>query len=354
MSMQVSNASQRVKFLAVLNAVTEVLAVLVIGGMIAAPVLHAIVPANVALSMKAYAADPLKYGALNSYTMAAAETVDQLVTFALYLAPAFLLGRWRYKAPTRAYGLTLNHYSFFKLISIGVLLYCVACFPSNAIHVVHKYVNFGEGALHWRYTAELPRGFGYLLFLLAGDLVLPPLLEETLVRGYMLRRVRDASGPATAILLTALLFSLAHTQYMRPDAYAIGISLSQMFFSVALGYVTYQTGSLVPAVVAHVLSNSPAQSDQWLPQEIFFAAAVTTIVVYRRVILAQLLEFLALFRQPDFSLPQLAAGCVVMAGALLFDALGANYASAIVGVSCLCVALITGFVLRRQKAAQAS
>jgi membrane protease YdiL (CAAX protease family) len=341
-------SERRVKFLSSLNAVAEILAVLVVGGMLASPIVHAIVPANVPLDMQAYAADPQRYGPLNSYLMAATETLDQLVSFAFYLVPAFLLGRWRYKTPARAYGLTLNGYPFYKLVLMGILLFCVACFPSSAIHLAHKYIHFGEGARHWRYNAELPRGFGYLLFLLAGDLVLPPALEETLTRGYMLRRLRDATGVATAVLLTSLLFALGHAQYLIPDAYALGISLSQFLGSVALGYVAYRTGSLIPPVVAHILSNTPLQSDQWLPHEILFIAALIPIVIYRRAILAYALDFFALFRKPEFSPIQLSIGATVMAGALLFDAFGGASATPIVGVSCLCLALATAFALRRQ------
>jgi len=351
MSITVARASLRLKFWSSLNASTEVLALLLIGSVLTGLILGAVVPPNITPDLKAYAEDPQRYGPLNTYVLAGMTAFEQLVEFTLILVPAFVLGRLRYRAPARAYRLTLNGAPLYKLVLMGVLLFCVASLPSTAVHLAHTFFSFGEGARHWRYLEELPRDFGYFLFMLAGDVLLPPLFEETWARGYTLTRLVDVFGPAAAILLTALFFCLAHTQYLIVDAYAIAILLSSLFFSAALGYVAYRTGSLVPPLVAHSLVNSPLNSPfhdhRWI--QTTFVVMLIVVAMYRRAILTHIRDFLALFRRPDFSLAQFIFGCLVIAGVMLTDALGGSFQDRLVGMFCLCVALATGIVLRRHK-----
>lgn len=83
--------------------------------------------------------------------------------------------------------------------------------------------------------------------LLVAMLVVGPLGEELLFRGWLLPLWLKRFGKAPAILGTALLFSLVHVLSWRVMlAFPIGC---------LLGWLTVRTGSVVPAVVGHAAAN---------------------------------------------------------------------------------------------------
>jgi len=335
------------KLLSSLNASTEVLAVLSVGATLTALVLDALLSPH----LKAYTGQPSSETS-NTYLLAGMVAFEQLVEFTLYLVPAFVLGRLRYRSTAHAYRLTLNGVPFLRLVLIGVLLYCVASLPTAATHLAHHYFDFGAGARHWRYTQELPRDFGYLLYNLAANLVLPPLLEETFFRGYVLTRWSSVFGPAAAILLCSLFFCLVHTQYLIADSYANAILLTTFFQTAAYGYVAYRTGSLLPAIVAHSLANSPLNAPFQGYLHLNQASIVGMVVVafmYRHAVVDYARSFLGLFRGEEFSVRQLVVGSLVIAGALLPESFGGTYAGRVATGVCLGAALTTAIVLRRQR-----
>ncbi|RVU98487.1 CPBP family intramembrane metalloprotease [Coriobacteriales bacterium OH1046] len=80
-------------------------------------------------------------------------------------------------------------------------------------------------------------------------LVFNPLLEELLFRKLILGRLM-VLGARPAIICSALLFALPH---------AFSLGLAQMLYTFVLGlvwgHVTVESGSLLPAIVLHALSN---------------------------------------------------------------------------------------------------
>jgi len=82
-------------------------------------------------------------------------------------------------------------------------------------------------------------------FLVVG--LLGPIMEELLFRGIILRRLLPY-GRVFAIVGSAVMFSLFHANFFQMGyAFATGL---------ALAYMTVRTGSMVHAVVMHVLFNS--------------------------------------------------------------------------------------------------
>ncbi len=82
--------------------------------------------------------------------------------------------------------------------------------------------------------------------------VLPAVCEELLFRGWTLAafagRQRTAGRVALAVLAQAFLFAVAHVLPERmPQTFALG---------AVLGWVTITTGSLLPAIVGHLVHNS--------------------------------------------------------------------------------------------------
>jgi membrane protease YdiL (CAAX protease family) len=100
------------------------------------------------------------------------------------------------------------------------------------------------------YRTASAAGFLPLLMLWLALVVLTPVGEEVLFRGFLfrgwLRAPRDAWP---VILLTAFLWSIIHVQY---DWFVIG----QVFvFGVMLGFLRWATGSTILTIVLHALIN---------------------------------------------------------------------------------------------------
>ncbi len=88
-------------------------------------------------------------------------------------------------------------------------------------------------------------GVLFNLFVLA---VTPALCEELLFRGYIQRQVERLRGPIMAFVFTGILFGLYHLRLSQ----VIPLSMLGMY----MGYVTWRTGSLWPAVVCHFFNNA--------------------------------------------------------------------------------------------------
>ncbi len=92
-------------------------------------------------------------------------------------------------------------------------------------------------------------GVGILLTLQALVLV-TPLSEEILFRGFVLRGLLHRIGPGLAVVSTALVFSAFHL-----DA---GTMIPIFFTGLALGWLHVKTGSLWPCIAAHAGQNALA------------------------------------------------------------------------------------------------
>lgn len=97
---------------------------------------------------------------------------------------------------------------------------------------------------------QLYRTAGFVPVLALAIVVLAPMMEETLFRGFLFEGILHSRlGWFGAIVLTSLLWSLIHVQY---DAYGI----ATVFVSgLLLGYVRLRTGSLYATIFLHGLMN---------------------------------------------------------------------------------------------------
>lgn len=88
-------------------------------------------------------------------------------------------------------------------------------------------------------------GVGFLWIPVLFLVLIGPLLEELVFRGFLYSPIRRSFGPTNAIFLTAFLFMLGHGQ----------ISPSVLVFGLLFAYLYESTQSLVPSVLFHVLIN---------------------------------------------------------------------------------------------------
>lgn len=81
--------------------------------------------------------------------------------------------------------------------------------------------------------------------------IMAPLVEELLFRGAIQGHLlRTWKHPAGAIVLSSLIFGLVHGNWVQaPFAFVTGL---------ALGWMYYRTGSLLPGILMHFVNNSAA------------------------------------------------------------------------------------------------
>jgi membrane protease YdiL (CAAX protease family) len=94
---------------------------------------------------------------------------------------------------------------------------------------------------------------GCLPAMVMAVVVLAPLMEELLVRGFLLRGwAASRLGPAGAILLTSAIWTAAHTQYdalFLIDIFSIGL---------LLGWIRQRSGSTLATIFLHATQNTAA------------------------------------------------------------------------------------------------
>lgn len=123
----------------------------------------------------------------------------------------------------------------------------------------------------------LPTGFFALLIYFIAICVLPAVLEEIFVRGY-LQGMLMRWGPWFGIIVSSVLFTLLH-----PDITSMpGIFL----LSVLLGIAAYCTGSILPTIVLHLANNCIAfmllyseQNTDNISSSVFSAYIVMIIIL---------------------------------------------------------------------------
>jgi membrane protease YdiL (CAAX protease family) len=83
-------------------------------------------------------------------------------------------------------------------------------------------------------------------------------VEEAAFRGYMQGPIERQAGPVVAILVTGVMFAVAHLDF-SPVLLPYYLAVAAVY-----GLVTYLTGSILPAIVLHTVGNIYSNTDLWL------------------------------------------------------------------------------------------
>ena len=94
-----------------------------------------------------------------------------------------------------------------------------------------------------------------LAFVFLSLVILPPIAEEILFRGYIYLGLRRRLGPYTAGAITSLLFSIAHLEFGSGVGLNYAAALDTFILSCVLVYITEKTKSLWPGMVLHATKN---------------------------------------------------------------------------------------------------
>lgn len=85
--------------------------------------------------------------------------------------------------------------------------------------------------------------------------ILPPLGEETLVRGYLYSGLRKFWRFWPALLFTSLLFGAAHLEFGSGGPLVWAAAVDTFLLSVVLCYLREHTGALYAGMLVHLLNN---------------------------------------------------------------------------------------------------
>ena len=243
-----------------------------------------------------------------------------LCQYAGWMVLAFAIGWWHRRRTPAQYGLTLAGRSLSFYLKIGVVVFVVAELLTKCLSLLDTLIPMGE-QIAWReaiYRLDWNTPAFWLL-MAVGSYGLVPILEELFYRGYIQTRLEEDFGAPVAILATAFLFALSHSQYLILNAFNIGMILSTIFGAIVWGYIFYRTRSLLVTIIAHVIVNIPIRGiGLWVE----ILAMLIIIVIARREISRALVDCWSMMR----SIPHIwqAVGIVALLGlfAVAFGLLG--------------------------------
>jgi len=85
------------------------------------------------------------------------------------------------------------------------------------------------------------------------SMVVPALVEELFFRGYLFSALRSRRGQATTILVSAVLFGFFHM--ITTQLFPFPRFLSSTLMGLVLGWVAWQSGSVIPGMLLHGIHN---------------------------------------------------------------------------------------------------
>lgn len=211
-------------------------------------------------------------------------------------------------------GLTRANKPLRHLLGAGILLGAFSSFLVALVFAVHALVPLGEGLAAWDEVRVATRNSTFYIEMLATSVIVPPLVEEIMARGYMRVRLVESYGRIGGVVLTGLVFALAHGKFISTDPLLAVFLLVLVISSISWAWITQLTGSLIPAMIAHAITNGFATLvlfDVWAP----FAAALAVVLWQRRAILNTIRQFVRDWRE-EHAISGLWFGVLVLITAL--------------------------------------
>ena len=203
---------------------------------------------------------------------AIAESQWHAVRYGMIFLAIFIIGRIRGRRDRASYGLATGGRSLFALMGFGVGAFVIMHVPSISLRLIDNFYNIGPGTPFWALMKEVPWDKDFWIYMAVSSFLIVPLVEEFVARGYMLGRFRESFSPGGALIIMAVIFAAAHTQYHNTDLYSLGSLFALVWGSLIMGYTVYRTGSLIPAIIAHALVNIPTAL--WVDYGVFGAMAL--------------------------------------------------------------------------------
>lgn len=131
------------------------------------------------------------------------------------------------------------------------LLNAVASISANALLKVNLDQPQQTGFEHASDPAALVMTFASLV-------LLPPLVEEILMRGFLFTNLKNRISVVKAALVASVIFALAHLQWGSHAPLLWAAAIDTFILSLVLCYLRHKTGSLWPGIGLHMLKNGMA------------------------------------------------------------------------------------------------
>lgn len=140
----------------------------------------------------------------------------------------------------------------FRWRSLGLVLLCVAGYLAGTMLLSSL-----AGMLPW-FNADQKQDVGFkdltgaldLVLAFVALVVLPPIAEELLFRGYLYGKLREESGFWFSTIITSIVFGIVHQQW--------NVGVDVFVLSIFLCYLREKTGSIWASMVLHGLKNGVA------------------------------------------------------------------------------------------------
>lgn len=267
-------------------ALVEILFVIALGNVVGVAIFEAIAPAAVAAG-EASGIEAGLYAGLRIFLR-----IGLIAAFGLALL------KFRRGTTLRDAGLTRAGRPLGHLVGVGIVLGAFTSFLVGSVFALGSLVPLGEGLSGWTEITKSTLDTAFYVDLLATAIIIPPLTEEIMARGYNRLRMVESYGPMGGVILTGLIFALTHTKFISAEP-ILAISMVMLIIgSISWTYVVHKTGSLIPSIVAHAMTNVIATAilfNVWLP----FAAVTLLLVWQHRPVLDTLRQFAADWRADE-------------------------------------------------------
>ncbi|HEY8443585.1 MAG TPA: CPBP family intramembrane glutamic endopeptidase [Clostridia bacterium] len=178
------------------------------------------------------------------------------------------------------------------VIPVLALFLILSDFPMlTAVDDIFRRINYKPMETNLDALIRAPGGFILALFLVCA---LPAICEELIFRGIVLQGLASRYKPFTAILLSALAFSLTH---MSPAQTA-----HQFVLGVALGYIVLATKSIWSGILLHFCNNLWALIIELAPSNYFVFPGLDNIIfIYAGGAFITVLGLIAFFLAVDIA-----------------------------------------------------
>ena len=328
-----------------LAAIAEVLLILALGNLLGEWLFSVIIPSPASGE--------------NGTELAAAFEAGLLIFLRLGLAGALGLALLYFRkgiTPTQA-GLSLNNNTFGYLARQGIIAGLLASFLVALLFAAHDLVPFGEGLDAWWTYSETPVNAAFWVYVLGTSVLIPPLTEEIMTRGYFRVRLVESYGVMPGVILTAVVFGLSHSRYLAADGMLLLFMAIILINSTTWTYLAQKTGSILPAFLAHAISNGIATIvlfDIWIP---FIVLAVAMVLLHKPIL--ELLKNFATDWQAEPGKRGLLYGLFIvvtlMLGALgMLASVGRTPTLLVLGVFCLGITALNLVLEIRERASSIS
>jgi membrane protease YdiL (CAAX protease family) len=144
-----------------------------------------------------------------------------------------------------------------KLARYGVLLGFVTAIIPSLVSALQEFAPIGRDTGWWFLVRTSDWDWGFWLFSAVSCIIAIPVLNEFIMRGYILGRLSEGFSPGTAILITTVLSLPIYIHLLSYDAAYATMFIALLAANIAAGCSVVRTGSIIPAIIAHAIVALP-------------------------------------------------------------------------------------------------